>query len=179
MSTLAYSSRLIVGLVLIGLISGCVEMKSETIATLDGSASSQSLESKADVPALATDKSSETQASDEPAFVMQELPQLRSPFTQERVVKLNAIVKKSLDIITKFDELRKSLQADGASSSEFGIALKKLSSKASDARAEMAQAKLELENSGEHYNKPIFAAMVKFVDDVDEELKIEISKTAK
>ena len=113
-------------------------------------------------------------------FVVQELSQLTSPFTKERVVVLNAIVEKSLAVITEFDEARKGInQEDQKQLNEFARKLQALSKRAVAARQSMADAKVDLENSGEEYNKPIFAAMVKFVDDVDEEIRNEIEVVRK
>ena len=119
-----------------------------------------------------------------PDFKMQELAQLSSPFTKERVITLNAIVRKSLNIINDYDGLRRSFEksketATVKSKDQFRKKLKEFSQKAANVRKEMAAAKKDLLESGEKFNKPIFAGMVKFVSDVDNEIRRKIKKMEK
>lgn len=111
-------------------------------------------------------------------FETQEL--LSSPFTKERVIMLNAIVRKSLDIINEYDDVRRAFEkTDNASSADFQSKLKEFSKKALAVRNEMDEAKKDLVSSGEKYNEAIFAGMVKFVVDVDNELRNKIETMEK
>ena len=127
-----------------------------------------------------TDDTNQGSSAGKGEFEMQELEQLSSPFTKERVIMLNAIVRKSLDIINEYDGVRRAYEkSDGKSTSDFQVKLKEFSKKALAVREEMAEAKKDLVSSGEKYNEAIFAGMVKFVHDVDNELRNKIKMMEK
>lgn len=119
-------------------------------------------------------------------FVEQGKDQLSSPFTKPTVLKLNAIVQKSKDIIDRFDHdipaIRKSVAA-GASRGATAAArargatslgaLFALSERARVNLAEMKRAERGVRTSGEKYNDTILSAMVAFCVDVDTELRTE------
>lgn len=109
-------------------------------------------------------------------FVEQELNQLRSPFTKERVLELNAIVDRSLQAIGKFDGARKRLETGQESTAQTAATLVALAAEAKEAQLQMAAAKARLVASGEHYNESILAAMVRFVEDVDQEIGLEAAR---
>lgn len=114
------------------------------------------------------------QSSASSQFVEQELDDLTSPFTKMRVLNLNAIVARSLSAIEAFDEARKELKADDEASVRSVLkTYAQLSEQARLARDDMQAASEQLKSSGEQYSKPIFAAMVHFVDDVDQEIRDE------
>jgi hypothetical protein len=122
---------------------------------------------------------SESRSFDDPSstFVEQQLVQLGSPFTRETVLTLNAIVARSLSTINAFDDAREQLDAsDRASAAEMLTMFHLLADQAALARQDMDAAAERLRNSGEPYNEAIFAAMVHFVDDVDEEIRAEIEQ---
>lgn len=107
-------------------------------------------------------------------FELQEIEQLDSPFTKETVLELNTIVGRSLAAIDAFDTARK-VQNDETAIANQLDKFKKLSKQASDAKVDMDAAKERLLKSGEKYNDEIFQAMVRFVDEVDKEIRDEIS----
>ena len=102
------------------------------------------------------------------------------------MLRLNAIVQKSLDVIRDYDrdgaECRRLIETasaqgstaadkrDAAASTE---KLAGLSARASAARREMAAAVADLKSGGEKHNEAILAGMVAFVEKVDEELGVE------
>lgn len=114
-------------------------------------------------------------------FVALGLEGFSSPFTRETVIRLNAIVGRSLAAIREYDgtikDVQRAVEGAGASTKDWdaahtGIArLKILSREAEAARAEMAVAEAELKSSGEKYNDAILAGMVAFVVKVDDELR--------
>lgn len=120
---------------------------------------------------------SEARSVDDPTstFVEQQLVQLGSPFTRETVLTLNAIVARSLSTINAFDDAREQFDAsDRKSAAEMLTMFQSLANQAALARQDMDAEVERLQNSDEPYNKAIFAAMVHFVDDVDEEIRAEI-----
>jgi len=122
---------------------------------------------------------SESRSIDDPSstFIEQQLVQLGSPFTRETVLTLNAIVARSLSTINAFDDAREQLDAsDRESAAEMLTMFLLLVDQAALARQDMDAAAERLRNSGEPYNEAIFAAMVHFVDDVDEEIRAEIEQ---
>ena len=119
-----------------------------------------------------------SQSEDKPKFVEQKLEDLTSPFTKETVLALNAIVSRSLSAIESFDKARRELENDNDEIQrvEMLATYTKLSQSTRQARGDMATAAERLRSSGENYNKAIFAAMVQFVNNVDEEIHAEIGK---
>lgn len=118
-----------------------------------------------------------------PRFVEQELDQLGSPFTRETVLRLNAIVSRSLSAIEDFDRARtepaSSGGAQGPAAPDRSRVLERyteLSRQAAQARADMSAAAREVRGSGERYNDAILTAMAHFVDDVDEEIGEELAR---
>lgn len=110
-------------------------------------------------------------------FVGQELDQLESPFTRETVLTLNEIVGRSFGAITEFDDARKRLGATGeARAAELGSVYGRLSAKAARARVDMNAAAERLRESGERYNREILSAMVRFVEQVDDEIREEADR---
>lgn len=120
----------------------------------------------------------------EQQFVELGLDGLSSPFTKETVLKLNAIVGRSLTAVKEYDGVIARIQAsvgaaaiEGASGETYAEALKglttirTLSAEASLARDDLRAAEDELKSSGENYNEAILAGMIVFVAKVDDELR--------
>ena len=103
-------------------------------------------------------------------FVVQEITEIDSPFTRETVLKLNAIVQRSLNAINEFDHARSS---DNIYPDQRFNVYTDLSEKASSAHADMALASNKLISSNERYNEEILSAMVYFVQQVDNEIREE------
>ncbi|WP_171183078.1 hypothetical protein [Alienimonas chondri] len=109
-------------------------------------------------------------------FIEQELDQLGSPFTRETVLELNEIVARSLTVIERFDEVR--MQSDAATAPVSpGEVYGELSERADRARADLNATATRLRDSDERHNAAILAAMVRFVDGVDREIREEIALT--
>lgn len=136
----------------------------------------------------AVDRAGDMAASEppHPEFVELGADGIGSPFTKETVLRLNAIVEKSLEIITDYDReipglrrLISAASAKGATASDKrngAAAVERLgdfSARASAARREMALAVAELKTRGERHNEAILAGMVAFVEKVDEEISTE------
>ncbi|MEM7586621.1 MAG: hypothetical protein AAF560_24745 [Acidobacteriota bacterium] len=124
---------------------------------------------------LGVDPAAKSQASAESSqFVEQELGQLRSPFTRETVLELNAIVARSLSVIGRFDTARKEHAASPSTATPQTLeTYASLAAEAISAREDMSAANQRLRRSGEHFNEAILAAMIRFVDGVPEEIEQE------
>jgi hypothetical protein len=103
------------------------------------------------------------------AFESLELEHLSSPFKRETVLELNAIVARSLAAIQAYDLARRK-PLDGDVSAALGV-YERLSVEARQARADIAASGKRIRESGEEHNRAILAAMVRFVDDVDKEIR--------
>ena len=113
--------------------------------------------------------------ADSSRFVEQEIENLVSPFTKETVLTLNSIVARSLSAIEEFDEARKQfVSGDDVLVVEAMKVYRSLSARAASARNDMGAERDRLLSSDERYNEAIFAAMVHFVEQVDEEIRQEI-----
>ncbi|QDU35768.1 hypothetical protein Mal4_00500 [Maioricimonas rarisocia] len=110
-------------------------------------------------------------------FVSQGLEQLSSPFTEETVLALNAIVARSLAAIRKFDDIRRDSHG-GENAAERLRQYAVASKEAKQARSDMEAASSRVRESGEKYNEEILAAMVRFVVKVDDEIREEIESLA-
>lgn len=127
--------------------------------------------------------------AERPQFAEQELGQLRSPFTKETVLKLNAIVARSKKTIDRFDRevpgIREAIAAAGkspAGRSKGKTAMARLNGLAIEDQTELhdiKRAEAQVRSSGEKYNDVILSAMVAFVTDVKTEIGEEESKQAK
>jgi hypothetical protein len=119
-------------------------------------------------------------------FVRIDPEDLRPAFTRETVIRLNAIVRRSLEAIEEYDdaigEIRASARAagrDGATGTirrdaERGLAqLRDLSARSRSALRDMNAEITRLEGSGETYNKTILAGMAHFVRTVESEIRAE------
>lgn len=119
-------------------------------------------------------------------FVEQGAADVGSPFTKPTVLKLNAIVRKSKNIIDRFDHDVPAIRAAVAAGAKPGAAkaararattsldaLATLSERARINLAEMKRAERGVRTSGEKYNDTILSAMVAFCVDVDTELRTE------
>lgn len=113
---------------------------------------------------------------------------IRSPFTKESVLRLNAIVQRSLDVIRDYDgsiaEIRRLVDTaakagatpgDKADAANAVARAMDYSSRASAARAAMDVAVADLKSGGEPYNEAILAGMIAFVERVDDEIRAEAS----
>ncbi len=111
------------------------------------------------------------------------LEDIVSAFTRETVLKLNAIVSRSLDAVTRYDDeipkmekavkLASAPDADDQAQQEAEAALallRSLSEQASAAHADMLVASEQVRTSGEVYNAPLLSGMNRFVRRVDEEI---------
>ena len=106
----------------------------------------------------------------------------RSPFVGDRVIGLNAIVRRSLDVSRDFDKAVPGIRAavDAAVAGGDRVAaeagLKTISDfydRAKAALDDMVKAEAELKASGEYYDESIFYGMQKFVADIETELREE------
>ena len=106
----------------------------------------------------------------------------RSPFEGDRVIKLNAIVRRSLDLSREFDDAAPGIRAavDAAAAggdraaAEAGIRkIDEFYVRAKAALDDMVKAEEELKASGEYYDDSIFYGMMKFVTDIETELREE------
>ena len=114
------------------------------------------------------------------------LEHLRPAFTRDTVIRLNAIVARSLETIREYDGeivgLRQAVDSalvDGATPDAHTEAIASLErlgafeERAKRALHDMRGAVGQLEASGERYNEAILAGMVDFVEDVESELHHE------
>lgn len=119
-------------------------------------------------------------------FIEQGAGDVSSPFTKPTVLKLNAIVQKSKDIIDRFDHQIPAIRTAVAVGAKPGAtpaararatssmaALHAMSERARVNLAAMKQAEHVVRTSGEKYNDTILSAMVAFCVDVDTELRNE------
>ncbi len=109
----------------------------------------------------------------------------RSPFEGDRVIGLNAIVRRSFDTSKLYDRNIDGIRAQVAKAAatndpdEKALAeegLKKVEGWYAEAKAafdDMAKAEEDLRASGEFFDEGIFGAMVKFVKDIEKELREE------
>lgn len=106
----------------------------------------------------------------------------RSPFEGDRVIGLNAIVRRSLDVSREFDNAAPGVRAavDAAAAGGDRIAAQTglktigdLYDRAKSALDDMVKAEAELKASGEYYDEAIFYGMTKFVADIETELREE------
>ncbi|TDF36609.1 hypothetical protein EYS14_17975 [Alteromonadaceae bacterium M269] len=107
----------------------------------------------------------------------------RPAFTRETVIKLNAIVRRSYDVINQYDSViaktySDAMQASGKEATvQFKSEAKKqvseiaqLEQRSDAALSDMMDAVKVLKKSGEEYNEAVLAGMVNFVKDVNEEI---------
>lgn len=106
----------------------------------------------------------------------------RPPFAGDRVIKLNAIVRRSLDLSKEFDAQAPSIRAavDAAAAggdlaaAEAGVqTISDFHDRAKAALDDMVAAEAELKESGEYFDTAIFYSMMKFVADIETELREE------
>lgn len=106
----------------------------------------------------------------------------RSPFVGDRVVKLNAIVRRSLEISHEFDTVAAGVRAAVATAAsggdraaaEAGVkTVSDLHDRAKLALDDMSAAEADLKASGEYYDDAILYGMTKFVADIEAELREE------
>lgn len=117
---------------------------------------------------------------------------LQPAFTQSTVLKLNAIVQRSLDAITEYDEIIEDVRI----AVEKAVSLKEvpglkeiaqekvamvsaLDESAKSALKDMQAAATELRNSDEVYNSALLYGMVDFVEDVEREIAAQHNKLEK
>lgn len=114
---------------------------------------------------------------------------LQPAFTQSTVLKLNAIVRRSLDAISEYDEIIQDVRiaVEKAVSSQAIPGLKEraqekvamisvLDESAKSALKDMQAAATELRNSDEVYNSALLYGMMDFVEDVEREISAEHDK---
>ncbi len=106
----------------------------------------------------------------------------RSPFVGDRVIKLNAIVRRSLDVSREFDKAAPAIRAaveaaavggDRAAAQVGMKTIGDLYDRAKAAQDDMAVAETDLLASGEYYDDAIFYGMKSFVADIERELSDE------
>ena len=126
------------------------------------------------------------------AFAEVTLDEMHPMFTRETVIKLNAIVQRSLDTVKMYDksikDIRGSIDAatmDGATAEarEKAVAdiakLEEWRMATKLAKEDMDAAVEELKASDEVYNENILAGMTIFVDKVEKEIREEHEKLSK
>ena len=124
-------------------------------------------------------------AAADPEFVELDLDHFSSPFRKETVLRLNAIVGRSLAAIREYDGALPTVQDSIAASladkrsagararASVNIArIERLAGEAAAARDDLRDAEAELKESGEKYNEVILAGMILFVEKVDVELRM-------
>jgi hypothetical protein len=128
----------------------------------------------------------------DPASAFQSDGRKKSPFTQETVVKLNAIVGRSKAAIDEFDEIapksraavaqgkkHPSDRAAKAGAQQAIVKIESLHAQAVAAKADLASAGRQLEESRVYYDKIIFAGMTLFTEKVEAELAEEVNALKK
>jgi len=117
---------------------------------------------------------------------------IKPAFTQSTVLKLNAIVRRSLDAINEYDEIIKEVRiaVDKAVSENVVPGLKEqaeqkiaqitvLSEVSKSALGDMMIAVKKLRHSDELFNRAILAGMIDFVEDVEREISAQQAKLEK
>jgi len=117
--------------------------------------------------------------------------ELKPAFTEKTVLKLNAIVRRSLDAVNDYDSKIEAIRADvdAAVAADATQAMKAKAQAGLDVVdgyhdvtvKSLADLKAEgeaLDARGEYYNKTIFAGMVTFVEHVENEFRSEHQKLA-
>jgi hypothetical protein len=112
----------------------------------------------------------------------------RSPFVGDRVIGLNAIVQRSLDVSREYDKLAPGIRAvvekavsasgtaaDRAAAADAVKSIEAMHEAAKAAYDDMAKAKEDLLASGEYYDEGIFAGMAKFVGQIEKETRDEVA----
>ena len=115
--------------------------------------------------------------------------QITAPFTRATVIKLNAIVRRSLDTIDAYDAQLDTMRAAIDEAAKGGAtdeviaraqaeltALAELKAQAAAAKGDMTDAVEALQASEENYNANILQGMIIFVNRVDEEINAEYEK---
>lgn len=128
----------------------------------------------------------EIKAKNDQEIVELQPKDFKPAFTEKTVLKLNAIVRKSLEVIREYTKDIKNIratvdQATQASATDESkriaqenvAILGKLSKRSMDALAEMTEAATELRNSDELFNPTLLHGMVDFVEDVEREITSE------
>lgn len=111
---------------------------------------------------------------------------IRVPFTQKTVTKLNAIVRRSYNAINEYDEVVDDIRVTvkKAASDEAVPGLKQraeeklqkiyvLDEASKSALIDMKTAAKELRSSDEEFNNAILEGMIDFVKDVEREIRVE------
>lgn len=106
---------------------------------------------------------------------------IKPTFTRETVIKLNAIVQRSLDTIDEYDALRLKVRDDPErySSEDLKETLTGMDVEAKAALKDMEAEVARLEASDEIYNAVVLAGMVRFVKDVEEEIETAVDEGIK
>ena len=129
-----------------------------------------------------TDATTETRE-----FVALSHTDIKPPFTQKTVVKLNKIVRQSYDAINEFDSvIADTRQTIKNASAKNDPKLKKtamrslkeihrLEKESKKALKNIIKAATKLRNSDEEYNNAILEGMIEFVEDVEKEISLEVA----
>jgi hypothetical protein len=107
----------------------------------------------------------------------------RPAFTKETVIKLNAIVRRSYDVINEYDAIIEQTYNSAMQASKVKTntqyqtdaqqklsKVKQLQQRSGLALSDMMSAVEVLRKSGEEHNKAVLAGMINFVKDVDQEI---------
>ncbi len=145
-----------------------------------------SIVSAAAEPEAAPTAAPRTERAPQPEFAEITPDELRPAFTRETVLKLNAIVQRSLDAVNEYDlvidDIRAAVNAaaaEGAADAARGAAaeaittLSGLHARSKAALEDMNAAVAALEAGDEIYNETLLAGMVLFVEDVEGEIRGE------
>ena len=106
-------------------------------------------------------------------------------FTKETVIKLNAIVSRSLDIINEYDAVIENTQptmqllktnAGNKLLAQKSLKISALSKRSKENLLAMQKAEKQLKSSNEEYNSVVFAGMMTFVQDVERETSAKSEK---
>ncbi len=110
----------------------------------------------------------------EPTVITFKEGDYKSPFTEETVLKLNAIVRRSKTTADEFDRLMYARTKDKVDKEQSLSRIEELSVAAATALSDIRTAVKELETSGEDYDQALLIRMVRFVRQVDNDIKKKI-----
>jgi hypothetical protein len=164
------------------LLAGCAAPPAKKASAAEAPAQ-EAADEDAEIAAAAAAEIAKAEQPGQPVYGTNEA---RSPFERETVIRLNAIVQRSLDAINEYDGRRKEIReaaavaaAPGADDAARAKATEGISfidglyDRAKAAFDDLKVAENDVKTSGEFYNDAILAGMVTFVTKVEVELREE------
>jgi hypothetical protein len=98
----------------------------------------------------------------------------KSSFPPGVVLRLNAIMTRSKNVIDRFDKIRPGLEQASKAGTPDLTELKRLHEEAKSAKADLGSEGKKLVDSGQYYDTVIFSGMALFAEKVEKELADEI-----